>query len=225
MKWSIIIPISLFAILLVFLSSCTITGQATKEINCAALSGTAKDECFFEARQCSKMASADFRDSCVAELAKLKKDLGVCNLVQGDKTRSYCYEQIAELTSNQSICRSIADPYWKNNCHFNLAIQNNRDIYCTFITNNDQRLDCLERIALATNNYELCELLTKESQEKCIQKIAVNLHDVDLCAKLSSGITQDACKLKIAKETNRKSYCESIKTRDIKSICLDYFEK
>jgi len=167
----------LIAGLLLLLTACaSFTGLVVKEPdNCLALEGKAKDNCYFEALKCSKMKDATFRDSCVTELAKLKKDAAVCSLIVTEDIKFGCLEQVAEINNDHTLCQRITGRYWEDNCHYHLAIQNNKDVYCSLIQSDSQRMDCFKTIALATNNSLLCEFLGEEEKEVCVYKVAVNL--------------------------------------------------
>ncbi|MDO8655847.1 MAG: hypothetical protein Q7K45_01295, partial [Nanoarchaeota archaeon] len=93
-----------FASLLVVLSACTNTGATVGVDACSDFEGTAKDNCYQENLQCSKIKNRDVRDSCVVELAKLKNDLQVCKLIVGERVQAYCQQQIAILQNDHAIC-------------------------------------------------------------------------------------------------------------------------
>ncbi len=213
--------------LLVLLPACkTQTGAAIAEEDpCSLLEGSAKDNCYFEANKCSKISSFTVRDSCVAELAKLKADIKVCNLIKNEKTKSYCQEQIAELTNDSEICLGIKDPYWQDNCHFNLAIDDNKDAYCSLISSTEQKNKCFYEIALSTKNSVLCELLPRDDKGRCIFQVAVAKPDYLLCQDLEEPINRDSCRKKVARVSNNPEVCELIGTEQIKNFCREQFKK
>ena len=131
------IGLVLILALALLLVSCAIPSQG--DDSCKELEGTAQDNCYFEALKCSKISAEVTRDTCVVELAKLKKDATVCNLVVTPRVKSYCQEQMAETLNNHSLCSEVTDEYWENNFHFHLAINNNKDIYCSLISVENQQ--------------------------------------------------------------------------------------
>ena len=194
---------------------------ATTEDGCSSLGGPIKDDCYFEARRCSKIQTLSVRDSCVAELAKIKEDITICNLIIDSKTKEYCQEQIAELTNNHDICSAIETGYWRDNCNYHLALSNNKDTYCILIGDSSQREDCFDKVAIATNNKLICDFLIGDKRGQCLFTVAVNSHDPLLCQELDSIINRDVCRKRISKETKNKEICELIGTSAIKKACLE----
>lgn len=215
--------VGLLLSLSVILSACTITGPAVQD-TCRALENSAKDDCYQENLRCSKIKNRDTRDSCVAELAKVKNDVAVCDLIIGDRTQAYCQEQIAVLQNNHALCTDIEDSYWKDNCNFHLALNNSKDVYCSLIHNQEQKDSCFTEIAYTTNNILLCEFLQSDAEQRCIFTIAVHLQDIRMCEQLQEPLNQDTCRLKIAKEKGAVSICNSIHFKEVKMVCEEYFK-
>lgn len=218
----------LFALLLVsilFLSSCTstLTGSAVGH-PCELQEGLAKDDCYAQELRCSKIRNLQVRESCVAELAMLKNDVAVCDLLTQQTTKGFCLEELAVLNNNHEICRTIENEYWENNCHYNLAVNNSKDVYCSLISSVEQRNDCFLDIALATGNTLLCEHLAASEKEGCIYSIALQTENTETCKELSQPLNQDTCLMRIAKKTGRKELCEAIVFRDVKRECFRQFE-
>src|SRR3989338_11594752 len=115
--------IALLLISMLLLTACNLSGNAVKETSsCISLSGTAKDDCYLEEKKCSRIESVQTRDSCVADLAEIKKDIAVCDLITTLRTKYFCQEKVAEATNDHNLCNQIKeDEYWQNNCHFNLT--------------------------------------------------------------------------------------------------------
>jgi len=81
--------ITLLLIVLLFVTACNFTGGAIINPSdedpsgeCSSLEGAARDNCYFESLKCSKIQNENFRDSCVAELAKEKKFFPLQNSVR-----------------------------------------------------------------------------------------------------------------------------------------------
>src|SRR3989338_4032439 len=109
MKWFIVVIIAVMLVLVGCGSSLD-----TQDDSCLALEeGPVRQNCYFEQLQCSKMTSGSVRDSCVAELAKQKKDITVCNLIKDETVVCYCQNQIAQLTNDQQVCNGITNTYWE----------------------------------------------------------------------------------------------------------------
>jgi len=208
---------------MLLLTACDLTGSTVAD-ECSDLDNDfLKDDCYLENLKCSKIKSVIVRDSCVAELAKTKEDLAVCDLIVTDKTAAYCQEQIAEITNNHDLCNEIDDVYWSNNCHYNLAVENDKDVYCSLITSEDRKVDCFEEIALATNNQLLCEFLPTNKQDGCIMRIALNKMDINVCQEVNVPLNREVCKLRIAKKSNNEKMCDQISISVVKSSCKEYF--
>ena len=216
--------IALLLISVLFITSCSFTGGTTTETNsCSSLKGAAKDDCYLEARMCSKIKNSGVRDSCVAELAKVKKDISVCNLIKSEQTKGFCQEQIAEITNDVKICEIITDDYWISNCYFNLGITNDKDEFCLNILDQDQEMECHETVALSTNDYKLCDLLSTERKDICLGKIAKETLKLEVCDGISVPISVDACRLRVVKLLNNKELCKEIKTSVVRDSCNEFF--
>src|SRR3989338_7690285 len=191
----------LFGVLLmavIFLVACAPAGVINQTTDsCTSLDSTARDDCYAEAKKCSQIHDVKVRDTCVVELAKIKNDLSVCNLIVSDKTKAYCQEELATLQNDHSLCTKITDTYWEDNCHFNLAVNNSKEVYCSLIGNTEQKEDCFTQIALDTNNALLCEFLPQEKNERCIFTIAKNLGKIEICNALSGSVSRDALHISI----------------------------
>ena len=219
----LLIPI-LLLISILFITSYNFTGGTTVDKDsCSSLEGAAKDDCYLEARTCSKIKNSGVRDSCVAELAKAKQDLTVCDLIKSEQTKGFCQEQLAEIKNDVKICEQITDAYWINNCYLNLGIKNNKDEFCLSILDRDQEMECHETIALSTNDYKLCDLLPVERKDICLGKIAKETLKLGVCDGISVPISVDACRLKVVKLSNDKELCTEIKTSVVRDACNEFF--
>lgn len=227
MKLKIVAVMVVMTALLLILTSCSVfTGSAVANDACNSLEGGARDNCYFESQQCSKIKNTQFRDSCVAELAKQKDDLKVCDLIVTSKTKAYCQQQIALQQDNFEICKEIGDENWQDTCYYKIAVQRNDAGKCAYILDVDQNLDCVKKVAIATNNDELCDRLSKQNKAECIFKIAAETLNADLCAKFTDDkLTAGSCFLKIAKLSDNKALCNKISVKDIKNTCTNYFNE
>ena len=216
--------ITLLIVLTVLVSGCTLQGQFVKNVDsCLSFEGTAKDDCYLEAKKCSKITTQLTRDNCVVELAKIKEDLKVCDLIITENTKLYCYQEIAVVTNNHDLCENIDDKYWKNNCHYNLAINGNNSDYCALIENVEQKNDCYKTIAIATANPILCSFLDGLEGEACIYKIAKKNRNINFCNHLKQNFDQDVCRINIAKLLEDKSKCILVHHNKLRDECLKYF--
>ncbi len=217
--------IGLLVALLIFVSSCTITGRAVQSSDsCFGLKGSARDNCYFEQGKCSLVKNREFRDSCVAELAKAKSDPAVCNLITSGRTQGYCLELLAIQTRNHGLCLNITDDYWRDNCNFNLGISDKKQEYCELIGNDEQRVDCFKSVALATNNYVLCEKLVDTDRRSCLTTIAVSQRDIALCKGIGTTLENDVCRYKVAKESGNRVFCDAVELRSVREECYTAFK-
>src|SRR3989338_399204 len=147
-----------------------LSGDTAVDLNdaCSPLDGRAKDNCYAEALKCSKVSDVPMRDSCVAELAKKKGDLAVCNLIKSGMTKGYCQEQISELKNDQSLCLEIKDQYWQDNCYFSYATKNKKGEECSLVKNGQQKAECFKDVAVATQNALLCDFMSGNDREGCL---------------------------------------------------------
>lgn len=217
--------IGLLLLSLLFLTSCGITGWTfAGQDKCKWLQGAARDDCYSQQLRCSKIESAQVRDSCVVELAKLKNNYTLCGtLIMNPKTQAYCREQLAIQQNDHLLCYDIDDFYWQDNCHSELAIRNNIYVFCSVIGNDKQRHECYLTIALAINSTQPCEGLPEKERGECIFQVARNVQDIELCLLLNHPVNRDACRLRIAKDTHDSSICETMDTTMVQDACREYF--
>ena len=219
--------IALLLTALLVLTSCSLlTGGIVAGDACSSLEGSAKDNCYFESQQCSKIKNTQFRDSCVAELAKQKDDIKVCDLIVTSKTMGFCQQQIAVQQDNFELCKEIGDESWQDTCYHKIARARNDVDKCSYIADLDLNLNCVKKVAIATNDVELCGRLSKQNKAECLFKIATETLDSAVCA----GFTDDklnaaSCYLKVAKLSDNKAICSKISIKDIKDTCIAYFNQ
>lgn len=217
----IISVLALLAVVL-FVSSCSLTGNVVANDQCSTLLDTAKDNCYSENGKCSKVENQAFRDNCVAGLAKIKNDEKVCSLIVSDKTKGYCLAQLAEINDNRELCSKIEDTYWKDNCNYELGIKDNKANYCALVSNSIQRDECYGRVAIATNDKVVCEYFTDSKRDFCLLQIALNLEDVQTCQELSKPMTRDVCRKRVAIETKDRSLCNLIGFTPVREECFRF---
>lgn len=211
---------------MLLLTACNPTGSAVADPNdqCASFDGSAKDNCYAESFKCSKVTNANMRDGCVVELAKIKQDLAVCDLVVSEKTQAHCQAEIAIVKNDLTICENIVDQYWFDNCNFHLGVENNNPKACTMIVKSEQSQKCFKEVALATNQQELCNF-AGENRDHCFYKVAGELHDHILCQEISTTMNRDACRINIAEKSNNVDVCEYIGYKQVKARCFALFEE
>ena len=218
----IILILSLIALLI--LSGCKTPTPETKD--CTQISGQAKENCYYEAKQCTLMKDGDFKDSCQVQLAKDQNSSTACNSLSTEKGQGYCLEQLALQTKDKILCSNIKDQYWKDNCYFNLGIQENKEGLCYLInaTTVKQKEDCFMKVALAKEKVSVCDFLIGEKRETCVYQVAIKTTEIESCSLLQSPIYKEGCKYKIAKLTEDETICDTIKIADIRGLCKDYFK-
>lgn len=210
---------------LLFVTSCSLlTGGAVAD-SCSSLERSAKDNCYFESRQCSRIENTQFRDSCVAELAKTKNDVKVCDLIVTSRTRGFCQEQIALQNDDPEICAGILDEYWQDNCYYHIALDHKDYGLCAYILEMAQNMDCVKKVAMETNNVELCERLSPINKGECVWDIVTETKDVELCARFNNQVNIDACVYKVAKLSENQELCKGIKINEIEQTCNGFFEE
>src|SRR3989338_6943748 len=112
----------IFLLLIAARSRQELTENVIGSDSCRSLKDAAKDDCYFESGQCSKIKKESVRNVCVAELGIKKSDLAVCSLATSESAKGYCLSSIAGKSNDVEICKIIQDGYWKDNCHFRYAV-------------------------------------------------------------------------------------------------------
>jgi hypothetical protein len=200
------------------------TGDVIVNDECSEFEESAKDDCYLDNIQCSKISNELVRDNCVLELAKLKHNFEVCNLIKNEQVGAHCQETVAEVVNEVSLCELINNSYWKNNCFYNLAINNNNESPCgNIFGNGDQRNRCYHNIATSTNNYLICTYLIGVEKEKCFLEVVKETLNTEICKEFNTVLGQDSCYFKIAKLADNEEYCDLISFDVIKEDCQKVF--
>lgn len=210
-------------IIIVFITACTITSNTVVDTQCGHLEDAAKDDCNFELRKCSLIENEKVRDSCVAELAMIKKDSSVCDLTKSKSAKGFCLKQIAELNNNHDICKTIEDDYWKNICHYTIAVNNNKDVYCSLVENQDLKKDCFREIAFNKLDSFYCDFLSEDERNNCIYEVSIKKLDLETCEGISDALGKGVCEYKVVWLKEDSSQCDKISVRSIKDRCKERF--
>jgi len=213
---------------LLFIAACSsqLTGNAVGADSCKSLKDAARDDCYFESGQCSKIKKESLRNACVAELGIKKQDLTACNLITSESAKGYCQSGVAASKNDVEICKTIEDRYWKDNCHFNYATDNQKGVFCAAINAKEQQQDCFYEVAVDTNNPEFCDSLPDTRADQCLFAIARATKNIAFCDQIKIPLNIDVCRLKLAsKILMDKSLCETIKAKAVKDVCLERFSE
>jgi len=121
---------------------------------------------------CNNITDAAQKNSCFVEVAKLKKDVSICNFVQTGKED--CYIEIAKLKKSKETCYLIQITYIKN--------------------------ECLSEVACVTGDLSLCELFESEfgsaslTTVYCYDCVAKQSNTPSLCEKIVNTTVKTACR-------------------------------
>tara|TARA_Y100000310_G_scaffold343333_1_gene450476 strand:- start:1212 stop:1895 length:684 start_codon:yes stop_codon:yes gene_type:complete len=227
MRWGIGIGVLGLFVLMFFVTSCDfgLTGGVVIDPNdnCVSLEDSQREDCYLNQLKCSKITSVALRDSCVAQLALVKSDVDVCDLISRDNTKGFCQFQLINVTGTATDCKNIENTFWSGNCHLNFALSDNDVRLCGTLSGNQKNL-CFEQIAFATNDYFVCHALPDIDEARCIYEIAKEIKDEKACDELKGTLHKSACYSRIAQLKEDVTLCEKVITPLVKGKCLAAFE-
>ena len=227
MRWGFLLGLLGILAVLLFAAGCDfgLTGGVVvnPNDNCASLDESSKEDCYLNQLKCSKITTTALRDSCVAQLALVKDDVAVCDLVKRDNTKGFCQFQLINLTGSSQDCKSIDNQFWSDNCNLNFALRDNDVKLCGQLSGN-QRNSCFEQIAFATNDYVVCHALPDIDEARCIYEIAKIIKDENACDELKGTLHKSACYSRIAQLKEDVSLCEKVQTPLVRDKCFAAFE-
>lgn len=117
------------------------------------------------------------RDSCFSEVAKVKKDQTLCEIVRLPEYKDNCYRFVGEATNDISICEKISD-FMSPTKGFS----------------KDPRTDCFNTVAFALNDTSICSRIRlRVDKASCLLELGEKLKDTSICAKIEIQPEKDIC--------------------------------
>ena len=101
------------------------------------------------------------KESCYLDVAELKGDKSICEMIKTDYRKELCYTNVVRVTGDTSICEAHEDYTRKrDDCYEDIAIAKNDESFCAEI-NQDyaKRDDCYIIIAYKKGDTSICNTI------------------------------------------------------------------
>ena len=151
----------------------------TSESDCESVSDSIKDLCYYNwfvkqknaksLEDCDKITTEEqitenqrtLKESCYLDVAELKGDKSICEMIKTDYRKELCYTNVVRVTGDTSICEAHEDYTRKrDDCYEDIAIAKNDESFCAEI-NQDyaKRDDCYIIIAYKKGDTSICNTI------------------------------------------------------------------
>lgn len=133
----------------------------------------------------------DERDLCYEDVAKIKKDISVCENAPEDINKDRCYQVIFEQSKDIAICPKMEDPYNKDFCFIDVAKDQKNSEICKQVVYKKDR--CYSRIAEINNDVSLCDNVSVSEKGNCYYDVATFTKDSSICDLILSAALKQEC--------------------------------
>jgi len=210
------------------------------------LSKNVLQKCLSETRHdvnsCMEMKSYIDKNECIINVAVIKKDPSLCDLIEMPKynistltgptwEKDICMYEIAKASGDVSICRAITDKRWIKNCN-QIIETNDQEISlegCRQLKDGQgtwrAQSACFLQLAQKEKDQEICkqvkskDLRYETSRDNCYRLMAIEMNDGNICEDIDSDNMKDWCKYDIARMENSETACQEIENKMTKHLC------
>ncbi len=167
------------------------------------------------------------KDECLIAVAVSAGDYDICkqvsvNVRENSFMRDQCYENFEIVDSNLDFCERYISQTKEADCIRNISSDSNSSSEQACFGLSDEELDeCIYRTATENSIYLDCYLLKDDTNvQNCIDYIAENSPDINVCSVASRGLIQRECYKEVGIEDNNAEICEIIATSDERDDCF-----
>ena len=145
-------------------------------------------------------------DDCLSNMAVVKRDFEGCQKIKGTRARGRCTQEIAYIKSNSMLCEVLpveknrTSSYYRDGCYSRVAkkLGVNGTYICDMMGDDYNRQNCKLSIALDIHNQDICSQLTDTSKKtfrtNCYTQLALIKKDINLCNSITVASNRDKCK-------------------------------
>ncbi|MBS3176822.1 hypothetical protein J4457_06330 [Candidatus Woesearchaeota archaeon] len=151
---------------------------------------------------CKELSDDKHRFTCVARLAREKKDAELCS--EAGSFKDSCEVLVAERTGNAKLCEDKTGKA-ADLCYQAAAYGSLNAGHCARITEEQRRSNCYFDVAVKTKDKSLC---AKSTDAKICEAVAI--HDVKACEKLGDEKQKDVCVYTLALQTKEVDLCKKL---------------
>ncbi len=172
---------------------------------------------------CQRIHGAGAINSCIIDIAADKKDIDICNEMEGTPY-VLCVQAVAVEAKRPAHCARIDPeeyPFDHQKCLSDTAIEIGDASYCQEVNDPRHRNNCYLHIGLRNRDHELCDQISVENlEDQCNRQIAFSTLNPSLCARIISDRERDNCYESISRSTKDPLLCELITNEVSKERCL-----
>jgi hypothetical protein len=138
----------------------------------------------------------------LAEYSMRTTDPKICetfSLSDSGRLRNICFQELANRTNDINFCSMFYES--NKSCIVDFAIRENNPDLCKKVVSTFAKADqdeCYGIFAAETKNLELCETLSGWGHIICIESIAIERRDSELCERIEDEYSQNRCREKVS---------------------------
>lgn len=176
---------------------------------------------------CKSIKPQNYKNHCFGEVAISKKDISICNKINGPEGLDKCYsgvldslDTVGHFGATVSLCDSLKDGQAKDGCYYNAGVESRDVTVCDKIRNkkSDTFSNCYIYIGIALKDMSVCgKEMVKSST--CYRIFADSLNDISICEKIDSQKDRNFCYRDYAFKKNDPSSCDKITDTESRDFC------
>jgi hypothetical protein len=149
-----------------------------------------KDSCYY-----NKFSNSSFQEMPTVEQ---------CNFLH-ERYRDYCFFDLAKITKDISLCENVGGLTSEFECVSGLIKSKDEIGYCLNLLWNQG--ECVSILAKKINDISLCELIyNKKEKDTCELKISLNTEGIEHCYRINDSDTKKYCINKFKFENSELSF-------------------
>lgn len=134
---------------------------------------------------CDRISDEKYKELCKAYFVSDSNDASFCDGMSTTDLNAICNTNLAVNAKDEQYCDKISDNnppfYYRQNCFFDVARSTGKEEGCALLSG-DEKISCE---AQAAGDAEKCKTIESESkQSRCIQAIAFDTNNEDLCGDI-----------------------------------------
>lgn len=148
-------------------------------------------------RACGVLASADERDLCYVDGARVMRDVAWCSLIQGtNRNRGYCVGARASEKRDLALCDRPRVRLEDEIACFQIYFKRTSEpaaSACDNLARQDLAQSCLPQLALRRKDAQVCARLPKGIRDGCAHELAIQTNDARACTIMDDALGRKWC--------------------------------
>jgi len=166
--------------------------------------------------------------NCISNLANILGEITICDNLGDtpiDDDRNNCRARFAGSFTNPEQCEALAsetayDKSLSDNCYHSIALKSKNISLCYKMADGYQKTaNCILPLAVENNDIQTC-LTLGEFSSRCINQIAENTKNPEICLSVEDDSDRDNCYTGVAVESKNKEICNKVNDETLKKMCI-----